>query len=224
MSRLGSIIILGLITLAAPAQMNGIRLIFPESNGVYSKSKLTGTFLGFGYQKSIENRLNLGLDVVWGVDRIGTPRKVYNSRNGYIASWTWRPKSFTFRYHVTYSLNEDATVTPFIGSFIAVRRVNDLYRFSGSREDYSQTQIAPDPFDDLQSADVLRVGQWVIPVGLRAGIASNREDSWWPELHVDFGWQILGGKDLLGHLEIAPYQITTAQFFFGIGLSNNFMW
>ncbi len=205
---------------AAVAQSTAIRLILGEGQKVYRKPAFGNYCVGFGMDRSFNDKLTAGLDVTFDVSHAlkAGPEYVYLELSGNSIGYTMKPSMLSLNYHTEYALGDDDGTHGYIGTFIGLRFLKQKWTSDG--------YVNVDTYGNPISVPAPRpVSKMLVPLGIRFGVR-GATDAGFMDLYCAMGYQIGGGKHLLSgefakqavkYAETSPLALT-------LGLAYGFGW
>lgn len=198
------------------AQGNAIRLIFPESNGVYADQSMFRRWnFGIGYDHEFEHGVAMGIDAVLGGLELSDEGLTDITYLDHVGTFDVRRGGWSVVYRTSaFAGGGDGGF--YVGSFIGVRRARQTYELSYA---FSPTTYVSGngPFEERTVVD-----QTVFPIGLRCGVRGPIE-GFLSDLYVQLGYQIGAGAPstprnyLRSDLRDTNGLVLTLGFAYGVG-------
>ena len=199
----------------AHAQATGIRVIFPEFTQTTREGNFKRFLLGGGLDHDLNDRLSLGLDVLFdptGSDYSGEEIQV--TSGAYVANYDLSAKTLAIAYRAVYAFSDNDETHVYLGSSIGYRKLKqtvNLAYVDGPTYDNG-------PFQQRAEGSVS-----VIPVGLRLGVAGGLEGGY-GDLYLSAMYGIGSNKSGFSQSFFSGDEFKPASFILTIGLAYGIGW
>jgi hypothetical protein len=199
-------------TARAQHTATAIRLILYEAQKVYADQGIGTYCVGLGVDRTLNDRLTLGLDVA--LDLVGRMQHTYTSVSYdpvTNASMEVKPRLLSLNYHTEYALGDNSGTHPYIGSFVGLRMLKQEWRITEQGPMGSDTRL-------------LDLSKTLVPVGIRMGLRGTTEGGFL-DLYAALGYQIGGGGKLDDNLPVDNVEyVNTSALAFTLGLAYGTGW
>lgn len=206
-------------TVAASAQANGIRFIFPEFSKLYGAKSMWGSYqLGMGYDHDFNERLSMGFDGLMDLQRatdgaLGTDIPY----QGYIAQYYITDKFFSMQYRTAYAFSDNDGGHLYLGTFIGVRMIKQSASLAYVTDPNGFTN------DDGPFIREAEGKKTLIPLGLRFGLRGSLEGGY-ADLYTQIGYVVGGGESTFSQAYFKGDDFDLTKMAFTLGLAYGFGW